>query len=97
MQRAEIRVAQYVRTCGLRRTVHTNAQRVQYVLYAQVKRCGCCRWCCGFRNTAFAPHGVDFTQWIVRLCNKRVPQRHVGVLGHEPDVHMCKESSPAPA
>eukprot|EP00955_Chlamydomonas_euryale_P027947 294794-Chlamydomonas_euryale.AAC.1 len=25
--------------------------RVQYVLYAQMTRCGCRRWCCGFRNT----------------------------------------------
>eukprot|EP00955_Chlamydomonas_euryale_P065984 359416-Chlamydomonas_euryale.AAC.18 len=40
------RVARYVRTWGLRRTV---------------KRCGCRRWYCGFRNPAFAPHGVDFT------------------------------------
>jgi len=33
-------------------------RRVQYVLYAQVKRCGCRWWCCGIRNTAFASHGV---------------------------------------
>eukprot|EP00955_Chlamydomonas_euryale_P044564 352917-Chlamydomonas_euryale.AAC.1 len=46
--------------------------RVQYVLYAQVKRCGCRRWCCGFHNTAVAPHGVDFTQWIGRLRNNYI-------------------------
>eukprot|EP00955_Chlamydomonas_euryale_P100925 365313-Chlamydomonas_euryale.AAC.26 len=50
-------------------------RRVQYVLYAQVKRCGCRRWCCGFPNTAFASHGVDFTQWTGRLRNKCVPRR----------------------
>eukprot|EP00955_Chlamydomonas_euryale_P117109 366455-Chlamydomonas_euryale.AAC.3 len=51
------------------------ARRVQHVLYAQVKRCGCRRWCCGLSNTAFALHGVDFTQRIGRLRNKCVPQR----------------------
>eukprot|EP00955_Chlamydomonas_euryale_P083888 363899-Chlamydomonas_euryale.AAC.10 len=51
-----------------------HARRVQYVLYAQVKICGCRRWCCGFRNTALAPHGVDFTQWIGHLRNKCVPR-----------------------
>eukprot|EP00955_Chlamydomonas_euryale_P080807 363475-Chlamydomonas_euryale.AAC.3 len=48
---------------------------VAYVLNAQVKRCGCRRWCCGTRNTAFASHGVDFTQWIGHLRNKCVPRR----------------------
>eukprot|EP00955_Chlamydomonas_euryale_P062607 358426-Chlamydomonas_euryale.AAC.2 len=73
------RVARYARTLGLCRTVcilyEYAARRVQYVLYAQVKICGCRRWCCGFRNTALAPHGVDFTQWIGHLRNKCVPRR----------------------
>eukprot|EP00955_Chlamydomonas_euryale_P111786 366090-Chlamydomonas_euryale.AAC.1 len=73
------RVARYVRTMGLRRTVRIlygyAARRVQYVLYAQVKRCGCRPWCCGFRNTALAPHGVDFTPLIGHLRNKCVPRR----------------------
>eukprot|EP00955_Chlamydomonas_euryale_P042671 352394-Chlamydomonas_euryale.AAC.3 len=51
------------------------ARRVQYVLYSQVKRCGCRRWCCGSPKTAFASHGVDFTQWIGRLRKKCVPRR----------------------
>eukprot|EP00955_Chlamydomonas_euryale_P042588 352366-Chlamydomonas_euryale.AAC.1 len=34
------------------------ARRVQYVLYAQVKRCGCRRWCCWFRNSESVCHGV---------------------------------------
>eukprot|EP00955_Chlamydomonas_euryale_P062005 358262-Chlamydomonas_euryale.AAC.19 len=62
---------------GLRRTpwYKDAARRVQHVLCAQVKRCGCRRWCCGFCNTAFASHGVDFTQWIGHLRNKCVPRR----------------------
>eukprot|EP00955_Chlamydomonas_euryale_P109771 365952-Chlamydomonas_euryale.AAC.12 len=51
------------------------ARRVQYVLYAQVKRSGCRRRWCGFRFTALAPHSVDFTQLIGRLRNKCVPRR----------------------
>eukprot|EP00955_Chlamydomonas_euryale_P071712 361176-Chlamydomonas_euryale.AAC.7 len=64
-------------TCVLIYTYEYASRRVQYayVLYAQVKRCGCSVWCCGFRNPAFAPQGVDFGGRLEELRNTCVPRR----------------------
>eukprot|EP00955_Chlamydomonas_euryale_P078755 363200-Chlamydomonas_euryale.AAC.14 len=98
-----VRVARYGHTWGLRRTVHTNTQHVVYTVRAVragealqlplavllVTQHGNCPARCGIHTMDRAPP--------LPVCATAYERSHVGLFGHEADVHVYKEGFPRPS